>query len=153
AARPDRGATMNDDTNRPMPPPAAARRGRHLPMPLISLFALIVSALAMVLVPAAPAAATAAKTIDGGTAVHATALWRGPDGHENPVVTQLDLLDGIAYDAQHRPIFGQGTKIELTRMVIDPTGRDIYTADSFFGTLFTTTPIFHTDEDGKLRSA
>ena len=141
---------MNDDINRPMPPAATARRRRRIPIPLICVLVLIISAL--VVAPATPAAATT-KTIDGGTAVHATALWSAPDGHGNTVVTQLDLLDGIAYDEDHRPIFGQGTTIELSRTVIDPSGRDIYTDDSFFGTLFTTAPIFQTDEVGKLRSA
>jgi len=141
---------MNDGTNRPTPPATTARRRRRIPIPLSSVLVLISSAL--VVAPATPAAA-ATKTLDGGTAVHATALWRAPDGHGNTVVTQLDLLDGIAYDEDHRPIFGQGTTIELSRTVIDPSGRDIYTDDSFFGTLFTTAPIFQTDEDGKLRSA
>src|SRR5215475_14424102 len=142
---------MNDDTNRPMPPAATARRRRRMRIPLISSLVFILSAL--VVAPAVPAAATTGKTLDGGTVVHATALWSGPDGHGNKVVTQLDLLDGIAYDEEHRPIFGQGTTIELSRTVIDPSGRDIYTDDSFFGTLFTTAPIFQTDEVGKLRSA
>lgn len=141
---------MNDDTNRPTPPAATARRRRHKAIPLSSVLVFIISAL--VLAPVTPAAA-ATNTLDGGTVVHATALWSAADGHGNKVVTQLDLLDGIAYDADHRPIFGQGTTIELSRTVIDPSGRDIYTDDSFFGTLFTTAPIFQTDEVGKLRSA
>src|SRR5262245_40738360 len=127
---------MNDDTNRPTPPAATVRRRRHTPIPLISALVFIS---ALVVAPATPAAATT-KTLDGGTFVHATALWRAADGHGNTVVTQLDLLDGIAYDEEHRPIFGQGTTIELSRTVIDPSGRDIYTDDSFFGTLFTTAP-------------
>jgi hypothetical protein len=141
---------MNDNSNLSTPPAATARRRRRTPIPLISVLVFIISAL---VVASATSAAAATKTLDGGTFVHATALWRAADGHGNTVVTQLDLLDGIAYDEEHRPMFGQGTTIELSRTVIDPSGRDIYTDDSFFGTLFTTTPIFHTDEVGKLRSA
>src|SRR4051794_1822078 len=138
---------MSDDINRPMPLAASGRRRRRIRIPIAFLLVFIISA-----VVAAPAAA-AGKTVDGGTVVHATALWSGVDGQGDKVVTQLDLVDGIVYDEEHRPKFGQGTTIELSRTVIDPSGRDIYTKDSFFGTLFTTAPVFHTDKVGTLRSA
>jgi len=138
---------MNDDINWPTPPAATARRRRRIRIPLVSLLVFIISAVGVT-----PAAA-AGKTVDGGTVVHATALWSGVDGKGDKVVTQLDLLDGIVYDENHLPKFGQGTTIELSRTVIDPSDSVIYTDDSFFGTLFTTVPIFHTDDVGKLRSA
>ena len=138
---------MSDDINRPMPLAPTGRRRRCIRIPVVSLLVFIISS-----VVAAPAAA-ASKTVDGGTVVHATALWSGPDEQGNKVVTQLDLLDGIVYDEEHRPRFGQGTTIELSRTVIDPSGHEIYTNDSFFGTLFTTAPVFHTDKVGTLRSA
>ena len=126
---------MSDDINRPMPLAASGRCRRRIRIPIVSLLVFIILA-----VVAAPAAA-AGKTVDGGTVVHATALWSGVDGQGDKVVTQLDLVDGIVYDAQHRPKFGQGTTIELSRTVIDPSGHEIYTKDSFFGTLFTTAPV------------
>ena len=138
---------MNDDINWPTPPAATARRRRRIRIPLVSLFVFIISAVVVT-----PAAA-AGKTVDGGTIVHATALWSGVDGQGNKVVTQLDLVDGIVNDEEHRPKFGQGTTIELSRTVIDPSGHTVYTGDSFFGTLFTTAPVFHTDKVGTLRSA
>jgi hypothetical protein len=138
---------MSDDINRPRPPAPTGRRGRRLRIPVVFFLVFVVSS-----VVAAPAAA-AGKTVDGGPVVHATALWSGLDAQGDKVVTQLDLVDGIVYDAAHRPKFGQGTTIELTRTVIDPSGHEIYTKDSFFGTLFTTAPVFHTDEVGPLRSA
>jgi hypothetical protein len=138
---------MSDDINRPMPLAASGRRRRRIRIPIVSLLVFVISA-----VVAAPAAA-AGKTVDGGTVVHATALWSGVDGQGNKVVTQLDLVDGIVYDEEHRPKFGQGTTIELSRTVIDPSGHTVYTGDSFFGTLFTTAPVFHTDKVGTLRSA
>jgi hypothetical protein len=138
---------MSDDINRPMPPAASGRRRRRIRIPIVSLLVFIISA-----VVAAPAAA-AGKTVDGGTVVHATALWSAVDGQGDKVVTQLDLVDGIVYDESHRPKFGQGTTIELTRTVIDPSGHTVYTGDSFFGTLFTMAPVFHTDKVGTLRSA
>src|SRR3954470_23781197 len=138
---------MSDDISRPMPLAPTGRRRRRIRIPVVSLLVSIISS-----VVAAPAAA-ASKTVDGGTVVHATALWSGLDEQGNKVVTQLDLLDGIVYDEEHRPKFGQGTTIELSRTVIDPSGQDIYTNDSFFGTLFTTAPVFHTDKVGTLRSA
>jgi hypothetical protein len=138
---------MSDDINRPMPPAPTGRRRRRIRISVVSLLVFIISS-----VVAAPAAA-AGRTVDGGTVVHATAVWSGLDGQGNKVVTQLDLLDGIVYDGEHRPKFGQGTTIQLYRTVIDPSGQNIYTDDSFFGTLFTTAPVFHTDKVGTLRSA
>ena len=138
---------MSDDINRPMLLAASGRLRRRIRIPVVSLLVFVISA-----VVAAPAAA-AGKTVDGGTVVHATALWSGVDGQGNKVVTQLDLVDGIVYDEEHRPKFGQGTTIELSRTVIDPSGHTVYTGDSFFGTLFTTAPVFHTDKVGTLRSA
>src|SRR3954447_9853731 len=113
---------MSDDMNRPMPLAPTGRRRRRIRIPVVvSLLVFVISS-----VVAAPAAA-AGKTVDGGTVVHATALWSGVDGQGNKVVTQLDLLDGIVYDEVHRPKFGQGTTIELSRTLIDPSGQDIYT--------------------------
>ena len=83
---------MSDDINRPMPLAPTGRRRRRIRIPVVSLLVFIISA-----VVAAPAAA-ASKTVDGGTVVHATALWSGLDEQGNKVVTQLDLLDGIVYD-------------------------------------------------------
>src|SRR4051794_3745384 len=74
AARPDEEPTMSDDINRPMPLAASGRRGRRIRIPIVSLLVFIISS-----VVAAPAAA-AGKTVDGGTVVHATALWSGVDG-------------------------------------------------------------------------
>src|SRR5690349_9660350 len=126
---------MSDDVDRPMPLAATGRRRRRIRIPVVSLLVFIISS-----VVAAPAAA-ASKTVDGGTVVHATALWSGLDEQGDKVVTQLDLLDGIVYDEAQRPKFGQGTTIELFRTVVDPSGHEIYTKDSFFGTLFTTAPV------------
>src|SRR3954471_9682237 len=111
---------MSDDINRPMPLAASGRRRRRIRIPVVSLLVFVISA-----VVAAPAAA-AGKTVDGGTVVHATALWSGLDEQGNKVVTQLDLLDGIVYDEEHRPKFGQGTRSScsgrsLTRAVTRST--------------------------------
>ena len=98
------------------------------------------------LIAATVSAHAAERTIAGGETFSTMTLWAESDSQGNTIYTQLDILSGATLNSQGAPQYCQCTTVTLSRTVIDPAGKIIFTADSFFGRTFTADPVFQVEK-------
>ena len=98
------------------------------------------------LIAATVSAHAAERTISGGETFSTMTLWAESDSQGNTIYTQLDILSGATLNSQGAPQYCQCTTVTLSRTVIDPAGKIIFTADSFFGRTFTADPVFQVEK-------
>jgi hypothetical protein len=84
--------------------------------------------------------------LGGGQVFLATAQWAAPDSRGNTLYTAVRVLDGLVFDEFGDAHFGQGTSIDLNRYTLDANGNSIFSNNDFFGSTFTTTPVFTADK-------